>query len=63
VLPDNKSAKRGTGEYGKAGRTFNNATNISVDNPQGLLKDFHNSHNRVWDWFKKLPIYETGSEK
>jgi hypothetical protein len=55
VLPDNKSSVKGTGEYGSAGRTFNNATNISVDNPQGVFKDYHNSHNRVDDWFKKLP--------
>jgi RHS repeat-associated protein len=63
VLPDNKSSVKGTGEYGSAGRTFNNATNISVDNPQGLFKDFHNSHNRVLDWLSKLPIYETNSNK
>jgi RHS repeat-associated protein len=55
VLPENKSAVRGTGEYGKAGRTFKNATNIKVDNPQGIFKDYHNSHNRVDDWFQKLP--------
>lgn len=58
---------KGTGEYGPAGRTFNNAKNIKVDNPQGVTNgwtiwggipipqkgDFHNSHNRVNDWIKK----------
>jgi len=62
VLPDNPSEMKGTGEYGSAGRTFNNAENIKVDNPQGLIEghmmglypgDFHNSHNRVNDWIKK----------
>lgn len=52
-----------TGEYGPAGRTFKNARNIQVDNPQGAIgwsvwdgvyiPDFHNSHNRVYDWIKK----------
>ena len=55
VLPDNKSNAKGTGEFGSAGRTFNNAKNIKVDNPQGIFKDFHNSHNRVQDWLNKLP--------
>ena len=50
------------GEYGPAGRTFKNAKNIEVDNPQPLIKwrgfkttkgDIHNSHNRVQDWIKK----------
>ncbi|MDR2122354.1 MAG: hypothetical protein LBP34_04430 [Flavobacteriaceae bacterium] len=44
---------KGTGEYGSAGRTFKNANNIQVDNPQGIFGDFHNSHNRVNDWIKK----------
>jgi hypothetical protein len=58
---------KGTGEYGSAGRTFNNAKNIQVDNPQGITNgwkawgwilipkkgDFHNSHNRVNDWIQK----------
>lgn len=58
---------KGTGEYGTAGRTFDNAKNIEVDNPQGLINgwktwkniripnkgDIHNSHNRVYDWIKK----------
>jgi RHS repeat-associated protein len=38
---------------GEAARTFNDAVNISVDNPQGVLrgpKNFHNSHNRINDW-------------
>ena len=71
VLPDlprtsgfvNVNAK-GTGEFGFAGRTFKNAKNIQVDNPQGMIQgwklstgiiwsDFHNSHNRVNDWIKK----------
>ncbi len=54
----------GTGEYGSAGRTFNNAKNIQVNNPQGMIGgwklstgiiwgDFHNSHNRVNDWINK----------
>ena len=37
------------GEYGSAGRTFKNATNIKVNNPQGLFGDFHNSLNRTQD--------------
>ena len=60
---------KGTGEYGKAERTFKNARNIKVKNPQPLFKQrvinkfghkktileynkdqFHNSHNRVYDW-------------
>ena len=51
------------GEYGPAGRVFKNANkNISVDNPQPLIKwrgfktrmgDYHNSHNRVKDWENK----------
>ncbi len=58
---------KGTGEYGSAGRTFDNARNIPVDNPQGIINvkktwnttpvlrigDFHNSHNRITDWIKK----------
>ena len=38
------------GEIGKAGRTFENATNIEVKNPQGPLENFHNSHNRISEW-------------
>ena len=55
------------GEFGPAGRTFINAKNIKVDDPQGLIKsiktpistyhylnfDFHNSHNRVDTWIDK----------
>ena len=50
------------GEMGPAGRTFNNAQNIEVDNPQSAIiwnglkthmGDFHNSHNRVNDWINK----------
>jgi pimeloyl-ACP methyl ester carboxylesterase len=44
---------KGTGEYGPAGRTFKNAKNISVDKPQGVLGDFHNSHNRTDTWIDK----------
>ena len=44
---------KGTGELGEAGRTFDNAKNISVDNPQGVRGDFHNSHNRTNDWIDK----------
>lgn len=58
VLPDNKSNVKGTGEFGNAGRIFNNAKNIKVDNPQGVFKDLHNSHNRVQDWLNKLPKNE-----
>ncbi len=41
------------GEYGPAGRIFKNAMNIQVNNPQGLFRDFHNSHNRTQDWINK----------
>ena len=64
ILPENQSNTKLTGEYGNADRTFNNATNIEVDNPQGFINgwsiwggikwgDFHNSHNRVGDWINK----------
>lgn len=43
----------GIGEFGPTGRTFRNATNIKVNNPQGLFGDFHNSHNRTQDWINK----------
>ena len=43
-----------SGEFGDAGRKFDSAENISVDNPQGIGGDFHNSHNRVNDWIDKL---------
>lgn len=44
----------GSGELGSAGRTFDNAQqNISVDNPQGVGGDYHNSHNRTNDWIDK----------
>jgi len=57
---------KGTGEYGSAGRTFENAKNVKVGNPQGFINgwklnggiqwgDFHNSHNRVNDWINKIP--------
>ncbi len=41
-----------TGEFGKAGRTYNtpNTKNIKVKNPQGVTGDFDNSHNRTKDW-------------
>ena len=54
VLPDHPSKTKFTGEYGKAGRTFKNAKNIKVDNPQGIFGDWHNSHNRVEDWIDKI---------
>lgn len=41
-------------KYGKAGRTFKNAKNIKVDNPQGIFGDWHNSHNRAEDWIDKI---------
>ncbi len=53
VVSPIQSTVKGTGEYGPAKRKFDNATNISVDNPQGIGGDFHNSHNRVNDWIKK----------
>jgi len=64
VLPENPSATKLTGESGASGRTFDNALNISVDNPQGFVNgwninggiqwgDYHNSHNRVNDWLNK----------
>lgn len=71
ILPDYPSNTKGTGEFGGAGRTFENANNIEVDNPQGLINgwnkwngipttpkqgDYHNSHNRVDDWIDKKPI-------
>ena len=45
--------QKGSGELGAAGRTFDNAKNISVDKPQNKLGDFHNSHNRVDTWINK----------
>ena len=57
VLPFEKTSKKFTGEYGHADRTFNNAVNISVDKPQGIMGDFHNSHNRVNDWNYKLDAF------
>ncbi len=54
ILPERRTAKKGAGEYGSAGRIFEGAENISVDNPQGLLRDFHNSHNRTSDWSNKI---------
>lgn len=41
------------GEFGPAGRQFTNALNIPVDNPQNEFMDWHNSHNRIFDWFYK----------
>ena len=57
LLPNNKSNTLGTGESGPAGRTFDTTPyNISVDNPQGISKDYHNSHNRCEDWTYKVKI-------
>ena len=42
------------GEVGPAKRTFKNAKNIRVNNPQNVFGDFHNSHNRILDWIKKI---------
>ena len=42
------------GEVGPAKRTFKNAKNIRVYNPQNVFGDFHNSHNRILDWIKKI---------
>ena len=50
------------GEIGPAGRKFEKAKNIEVDNPQPAIiwdgfktrkGDFHKSHNRVKDWIHK----------
>ncbi|QJP35159.1 hypothetical protein F0365_12550 [Nonlabens sp. Ci31] len=58
------------GEFGTAARTYKNAVNIKVSNPQALIVgwkkwrgipykpiegDFHNSHNRVDDWTNNTP--------
>ena len=45
--------KKGSGELGKAGRKFDNARNIIVDDPEGISGDFHNSHNRIDTWIDK----------
>ncbi len=58
---ENNLLKLFIGEYGKAGRTFPNAHNIPVNNPQGFSwkflfgkeRNFHNSHNRLNDWINK----------
>ena len=42
------------GELGFAQRKYKNALNIEVEFPQGILGDFHNSHNRVRDWSDKI---------
>lgn len=44
-----------SGEFGPAGRTFKNATNVRTDGHNGLFEDMHNSHNRVYEWIYKLP--------
>ena len=49
------SVKYTSGEFGKAGRLFNGATNIQVNDHNGLFEDMHNSHNRVNTWIYKLP--------
>ena len=43
-----------TGEKGKAGRTYNNATNIKTSKSHGLFEDFHNSHNRTGEWINQI---------
>ncbi|MGB6035792.1 MAG: RHS repeat-associated core domain-containing protein [Cryomorphaceae bacterium] len=50
TTPNNR---RGEGEFGNAGRTFDNARNIRVNNPQGVFGDRHNSHNNVDDWLNE----------
>ncbi|WP_196889605.1 hypothetical protein [Aureivirga sp. CE67] len=62
--------QKGTGEFGRAKRKFNNTNvkNIGVSNPQGIIEwgefmgipypksgDYHNSHNRVNDWINISP--------
>lgn len=51
--PSDPVQSRG-GNYGSAKREFKNAENIKVSNPQGVTKDYHNSHNRVRDWLNNL---------
>ena len=57
------SVSSGHGAASSAGRTFKNAQNIEVANPQPLIiwdglkthkGDFHKSHNRVNDWINKI---------
>lgn len=55
-MPYERTSAKGTGEFGKAGRIFDNA--ININNPRSLQNDYHNSHNRVYDWIYKLPSYE-----
>ena len=60
IFPDYKSKAEFTGEFGKAGRTYPSdkvKQNIEVSNPQGFSifsGEWHNSHNRVDDWFNKI---------
>jgi len=59
--------KMRSGEFGRAGRTFSNALNMRVNNPQGPIMggfggglhigDFHNSHNNVNDWIDQTIDY------
>ena len=54
TFPAKPSKVKLTGEYGNARREFDKgATNIRVNNPQGILGDFHNSHNRTNDWINR----------
>lgn len=64
VLPESPSDKKGTGEFGRADRTFSGVPNIEVSNPQGVIQswimgmgpgDYHNSHNRVDEWIYNKP--------
>jgi hypothetical protein len=54
ILPENQSNTFLTGEFGNAGRIFSTAKNIEVDMPQGVMGDYHDSHNRCDTWTYKI---------
>jgi len=68
---DYESAKIGydkmTGEMGKAGREFDNARNLELENPVNWYNpltwnDYHNSHNtpEQWNlWLTKIILFDT----
>lgn len=43
-----------TGEFGKAGRQFDNAYNIKTTKSHGIFGNFHNSHNKPSEWKDNL---------
>lgn len=51
------SVKYTSGEFGKAGRLFNGATNIKNSKYNGLILGgkMHDSHNQVDEWKDQLP--------